>query len=76
MDLFDWIRQELEPVACTSDAFIYDDMASQSGRSLPIIYQPFDAGRRSHWRDRGACFDFLSSTRGEGAKILDFGPGG
>ena len=73
MDVFDWVEQTLKPKACTSEEFIYDDMDSQSGRSLPVIYQPFDASQRSHWRDRGALFDYLFSTQGE--KLLDFGPG-
>ena len=75
MDVFDWIEKVLEPKPCTSEEFIYDDMDSQSGRSLPIIYQPFDAAKKSHWRDRGSLFDFLFSTDGEGKRLLDFGPG-
>jgi len=75
MDIFDWIKVNLKPEVCTSDRFIYDDMDSQSGRSLPIIYQPFDLREKSHWQDRGALFDFLYSTRGEGKRLLDFGPG-
>ena len=39
MDIFTWIEQELHPQPCTSDKFIYDDMESQSGRCLPLIYQ-------------------------------------
>jgi ubiquinone/menaquinone biosynthesis C-methylase UbiE len=50
-------------------------MESQSGYCLPVIYQPFDASDRAHWRDRGAMFDFLFSVEGEGARLLDFGPG-
>jgi ubiquinone/menaquinone biosynthesis C-methylase UbiE len=73
MDVFKWIEQELKPRTCTSEEFIYDDMQSQSGHSLPIIYQPFDAGKKSHWQDRGSLFDYLFSTGGK--KLLDFGPG-
>jgi SAM-dependent methyltransferase len=54
-------------------------MASQSGRSLPLIYQPFDPHDRGHWRDRGSAFDFMWSTLGEQQehtrRLLDFGPG-
>jgi SAM-dependent methyltransferase len=75
MSVFDWIRRELDPQPCTSAAFIYDDMASQSGRSLPIVYEPFDVGLRHHWRDRGALFDFLFATDAAGKRVLDFGPG-
>jgi ubiquinone/menaquinone biosynthesis C-methylase UbiE len=75
MEILDWIETQLEPRPCNSEEFIYDDMESQSGRCLPVIYQPFDAGRRTHWRDRGALFDFLSSTDAWDKRVLDFGPG-
>ncbi len=75
MDIFDWIKTEFTPPFCSSDRFIYDDMESQSGRCLPVIYQPFDASRKDHWCDRGSLFDFLYSTCAEGKSILDFGPG-
>lgn len=75
MDIFAWIDGTLEPTQCNSEEFIYNDMESQSGRVLPIIYQPFDITARAHWRDRGALFDFLAATEGRGKKILDFGPG-
>lgn len=75
VNVFDWIERELTPTKCNSEAFFYDEMESQSGYCLPIIYQPFDAGQKSHWRDRGSLFDFLCSTAGEGKRLLDFGPG-
>lgn len=73
MDVFDWIQRELRPKVCNSVEFIYDDMDSQSGHSLPIIYQPFEADNRMHWRERGSIFDYLFSI--DGKKLLDFGPG-
>ncbi|MFH1312343.1 MAG: class I SAM-dependent methyltransferase [Candidatus Eisenbacteria bacterium] len=75
MNAIDWILQELKPGKCTSEEFFYNDMDSQSGYALPIIYEPFDINRRSHWSDRGALFDFLFATRGHGKRLLDFGPG-
>jgi len=75
MDVFNWLEATLSPRDCTSEEFIYDDMDSQSGRLLPIIYQPFNAAERSHWQDRGSLFDYLFSTQGEGKKLLDLGPG-
>ena len=75
MNSYAWIARELKPRVCSSAEFIYDDMESQSGRSLPVIYEPFDGTRRSHWTDRGALFDFLLTTHGEGKRLLDFGPG-
>ena len=74
MDVFKWIEQELKPRPVNS-AFLYDQMDSQSGYSLPIIYQPFDASKKGHWQDRGWVFDYLFSTGGEGKRLLDFGPG-
>lgn len=73
MDIFRWIAAEFCPRTVTSDEFIYDHMESQSGRSLPVIYQPFDPGSRAHWGDRGAILDFVESV-GTG-RLLDFGPG-
>jgi len=75
MDVFTWIEQQLTPRPCSSDRFIYDDMDSQSGQSLPIIYRDFDPSDRSHWIDRGSLFDFLYSVDGPGKQLLDFGPG-
>ena len=75
MQIVEWIEEVLEPRLCNSEEFIYDEMESQSGKCLPIIYQPFDIARRMHWTDRGALFDFLCSTEGWGKRILDFGPG-
>jgi SAM-dependent methyltransferase len=75
MNIFEWIQSELHPAACTSVEFMYDDMDSQSDYCLPIIYKRFNVADRSHWRDRGSCFDFLYATRSAGKKVLDFGPG-
>ncbi len=75
MDIFRWIHQILHPQSCTSEAFIYDDMDSQSGRSLPILYHPFNAGDQGHWQDRGAVWDYLLATQVEVGRLLDFGPG-
>ncbi len=75
MDIFEWIQQTLAPEACTSASLIYEHMASQSGSSLPIIYQPFDPNAKGHWRDRGAALDFVLSTHSINGRVLDFGPG-
>lgn len=75
MDVFEWIETNFQPEPCTTDRLIYDDMESQSGRSLPVIYLPFDANQRWHWRDRGSILDFLFSVEGVGKQVLDFGPG-
>ncbi len=70
-----WIKEHLSPEYCTTDVLIYDDMHSQSGFSLPVIYQPFDGTKVAHWRDRGSIYDYLYATQGEGRRLLDFGPG-
>jgi SAM-dependent methyltransferase len=77
MNIFDWIKKEFEPVACSSAEFIYDKMESQSDYCLPLIYKPFDINNRTHWRDRGWAFDFFYSTSAAAARgtLLDFGPG-
>jgi SAM-dependent methyltransferase len=73
LDVFDWIKKNLNPQVCDSAEFIYDEMNSQSERCLPIIYRPFDPNSRGDWRDRGFIFDYLYSTGG--GRLLDFGPG-
>jgi len=73
--VIDWMEAQLSCRACNSEEFFYDEMESQSGFCLPLIYQPFDTARREHWRDRGALFDFLYAVQGEGKRLLDFGPG-
>ena len=73
MTLLAWVEQTLKPRTCTSEELLYDHMASQSGRCLPIIYQPFDVDERGHWSHRGWLYDFLHSTGG--GRVLDFGPG-
>jgi SAM-dependent methyltransferase len=75
MEIFRWIEENLEPRAVTSVEIFYDSMESQSFECLPVIYKPFDPANRSHWCDRGSMLDFLLATRGEGGRLLDFGPG-
>ncbi len=75
LELFDWIEQELGPKPATSVELLYDLMDSQAMYQLPLIHTAFDAGNRYHWADRGAMFDFLLSVRGEGSRLLDYGPG-
>jgi SAM-dependent methyltransferase len=75
MHLLDWITTTLNPRETDSEEFFYDEMESQSGFCLPLIYQPFDAGSIGHWHDRGSMFDFLHATEGQGKRLLDFGPG-
>lgn len=73
MDIFEWLEKELNLVESNSVEFIYDDMDSQSGRCLPLLYESFDVNKQAHWADRGSMFDFYLSTGG--GRLLDFGPG-
>jgi len=75
MNTLTWIEQVLKPKICNSEEFLYDEMESQSGFCLPIIYQSFDPHRPDHWLDRGSLFDYLYATQGQGRRLLDFGPG-
>jgi len=75
LDILNWIEKNFSPQYFSSDQFIYEDMQSQSGYSLPLIYIPFSGKEISHWCDRGSILDFLCATEGEGKTLLDFGPG-
>ncbi len=75
MQSWQWLEENYTPDYCFSDQLIYEDMASQSSYSLPLIYQPLDPGKISHWTDRGLILDFLLTTKAQDKTILDFGPG-
>lgn len=68
-----YINAELRPRRVTSDEALYEHMASQSGYSLAIVYQPFDVTKRWHWADHGRCLDYLEVCGG--GDLLDIGPG-
>lgn len=74
-EILTWIQKELSPRRSTTDSLIYDHLQSQSNRSLVGIYRPFDPNSKSDWSALGSACDFLWATRGQGKKILDFGPG-
>lgn len=75
MNIFQWLEQQFNPEYVTSEQFIFNHMTSQSGETLPVIYQPFNSENPFHWADRGSIFDFLYSIDAFEKKILDFGPG-
>lgn len=74
-DFFRNIEENFKVIETDSEEFIYNDMESQSGKYLPVLYRPFDAGRKSDWHDRGMILDFLLSTDSINKVVLDFGPG-
>ena len=73
IDPIDWITDRFDLTTSTSAADLYDRMESQSYERLPIVYEPFDASKRPHFRDRAQILDFRSVLGG--GRILDFGPG-
>ena len=75
MNAVQWILRNLPTRECTSVEFMYDEMDSQSGHSLPVIYQPLDVGRGSDWHDEGCVLDFACTIGSASAVVLDFGPG-
>lgn len=73
MNVIEYIVNQLNPRAVTSDEGLFQRQESQAAFSLPVVHQPFDAADPAHWQDRGYILDFLA-TAGSG-NLLDFGPG-
>jgi len=72
-DPVEWIEARLSLRQSDSTESLYNDMESQSGGQLPVIYQPFDGRRRGHFVDEGSILDYVLTTNG--GRVLDFGPG-
>ncbi len=72
-DAIEWTRRNVELRQSNSAESLYDQMDSQSGEQLAVIYVPFDAGVRGHFVDRGQIIDY-AVVCGPG-RVLDFGPG-
>lgn len=75
MSIVSWLLEHRACRACPSTEFMYEDMESQSGRCLPVLYLPFDPADRSHWTDEGQILDFFCSLDHESPRVLDLGPG-
>ncbi len=69
----EWIAANVELRQADPAEFLYDRMESQSGKSLAVIYEPFDGTRRAHFADRGQILDYAVTVGG--GRVLDFGPG-
>ena len=69
----EWILANVRLRPSSAAEFWYDRMESQSGRRLPVIYEPFDGRNPGHFADRGQILDFASVAGG--GRVLDFGPG-
>lgn len=73
-DIERWILSNLSPVPSTTAELMYERMESQSGRCLPVIYEPIDHSERSHWHDEALVAAFAHAM-GSASVILDVGPG-
>jgi SAM-dependent methyltransferase len=73
-DLERWIRSQLSPECSNTAELAYERMESQSGCCLPVLYEPLDYTRRSHWHDTALIAAFSEAVRGA-STVLDIGPG-
>jgi SAM-dependent methyltransferase len=69
-----WILSNLTPKPSTTAELMYERMESQSGRCLPVLYEPLDNTKRSHWHDE-ALVGAFAHAMGDASVILDVGPG-
>jgi SAM-dependent methyltransferase len=69
-----WILSNLTPELSTTAELMYERMESQSGRCLPVLYEPLDNTKRSHWHDE-ALIGAFAHAMGDASVILDVGPG-
>ena len=69
-----WILLNLTPQPSTTAELMYERMESQSGRCLPVLYEPLDNTKRSHWRDE-ALIGAFAHAMGDAKTVLDVGPG-
>ena len=69
-----WILANLTPQQSTTAELMYERMESQSGRCLPVLYEPLDNTKRSHWHDE-ALIGAFAHAMGDASVILDVGPG-
>jgi SAM-dependent methyltransferase len=73
-DIERWIITNLKPASSTTAELMYERMESQSGRCLPVLYEPIDNTKRSHWHDEALIGAFSHALSGASV-ILDVGPG-
>jgi len=73
-DIERWIIDNHSPAISTSAELMYERMESQSGRCLPVLYEPLDHTKRSHWHDE-ALIGAFAHAMGEAGTVLDVGPG-
>ena len=54
---------------------IYKLMPSQSDRTLPLVYVPYDLRSEAHWSDAARIADYVAHVPLEARRVLDIGPG-
>lgn len=69
----EWLQTQ--SIQQADSTLLFEDMLSQSGESLPVVYQPFDPLKKGHWHDAGLIQDFLLTAACRNGRVLDFGPG-
>ena len=70
-----WLEAHAPPTPFDSARAIYELMPSQSDRTLPFVYVPYDAGSEAHWSDAARIADYAAHVPTEARRILDVGPG-
>jgi ubiquinone/menaquinone biosynthesis C-methylase UbiE len=73
-DIERWILSTHTPARSTSAELMYERMESQSGERLPVLYEPLDHTKRSHWHDE-ALIGAFAHAMGDASTVLDVGPG-
>ncbi|MEZ4502451.1 MAG: class I SAM-dependent methyltransferase [Dehalococcoidia bacterium] len=54
---------------------IYELMPSQSDRTLPLVYVPYDPRSEAHWSDAARIADYVAHVPEGARRVLDVGPG-
>lgn len=73
-ELEQWILGNLSPEPSSTAELMYERVESQSGRCLPVLYEPIDRSKRSHWHDE-ALIGAIAHAVGDAGVVLDVGPG-
>jgi SAM-dependent methyltransferase len=70
-----WIEAHAPPTDLESARAIYELMPSQSDRSLPLVYVPYDPASEAHWSDAARIADYAAHVPEDARWVLDVGPG-
>lgn len=70
-----WIEAHTDLERVESARAIYELMPSQSDRTLPLVYVPYDARSEAHWSDAARIADYVAHVPAGAHRVLDVGPG-